>query len=377
MGEKSLSVDAAEADATLGAVDVEAADLNGDGLVKGAAEMRALFGKLDHFDRDGNYGTMRLRDAGGLTRAGEVVEAAERLAESDMPPQSMSRDEFIGSMRGHTVGRFEAAEITGRSMRGVDSNGDGEIAGLGEVDRLFSAVDEADSNGDADSVRTARGRAMTPLGTQIEALMDARRTDTNNAWTPQVSGDVGSAYSDYQDAVDDGLRLSAGTRSKVSTAMDRVRFRWDLIDEVARRADVPPALVAGIWYREDSLMRTDRYLHNGQRLGRTTTMVPRGIYFERDQFVEAAAHALGMKRSTRDALNLSYESKDLAAMAAFTERYNGFGYRRGGRVSPYVAAGTDLYRSGLYVRDGAFDPRAVDRRLGTLPLMQAVLDEQD
>ena len=62
----------------------------------------------------------------------------------------------------------------------------------------------------------------------------------------------------------------------------------------------------------------------------------------------------------------------LAAMAAFSERYNGFGYRASGYASPYVTAGTNLYHRGLYVADGAFDRRAVDQRLGTLPLMQAI-----
>ena len=88
--------------------------------------------------------------------------------------------------------------------------------------------------------------------------------------------------------------------------------------------------MAAIWYREDSQMRTSRYLHNGQPLGRTTTIVPRGIFFRKDQFVDAAVHALGQKNHLRNALGLSYESRDLAAMAAYTEAYNGFGYRMAG-----------------------------------------------
>src|SRR5205085_3470830 len=115
------------------------------------------------------------------------------------------------------------------------------------------------------------------------------------------------------------------------------------------------------------------YLHNGEPLGRPTTLVPKGIYFGKDQFVEAAVHALNQKRDTADKLGLHYGSKDVAAMAAYAERYNGFGYRAKGRDSAYVSAGTDLYHGGMYVRDGVYDSSAVDHRPGVLPIIQAMM----
>jgi len=54
------------------------------------------------------------------------------------------------------------------------------------------------------------------------------------------------------------------------------------------------------------------------------------------------------------------------------EQYNGLGYANGGRPSPYVWAGTDQYVSGKYVRDGVYDPNAIDRQLGCAGLILAM-----
>ncbi|WP_316171260.1 hypothetical protein [Bradyrhizobium sp. SZCCHNRI1058] len=54
------------------------------------------------------------------------------------------------------------------------------------------------------------------------------------------------------------------------------------------------------------------------------------------------------------------------------EQYNGLGYARRGVPSPYIWAGTDQYRSGKYVRDGVYDPDAVDKQLGCAGLLLAM-----
>lgn len=49
--------------------------------------------------------------------------------------------------------------------------------------------------------------------------------------------------------------------------------------------------------------------------------------------------------------------------------YNGLGYANKGLPSPYVWAGTNQYIKGKYVRDGVFDPNAVDAQLGCAGLL--------
>ncbi len=55
------------------------------------------------------------------------------------------------------------------------------------------------------------------------------------------------------------------------------------------------------------------------------------------------------------------------------EEYNGLGYASRGRPSPYIWSGTDQYVSGKYVRDGVYDPNAVDVQLGCAGLLMAMM----
>jgi lysozyme family protein len=55
------------------------------------------------------------------------------------------------------------------------------------------------------------------------------------------------------------------------------------------------------------------------------------------------------------------------------EEYNGLGYAARGRPSPYIWSGTDQYVSGKYVRDGVYDPNAIDSQLGCAGLLMAMM----
>ena len=55
------------------------------------------------------------------------------------------------------------------------------------------------------------------------------------------------------------------------------------------------------------------------------------------------------------------------------ESYNGLGYASKHVPSPYVWAGTDQYSAGKYVRDGVYDPNAVDKQLGCAGLLMAMM----
>ncbi len=56
------------------------------------------------------------------------------------------------------------------------------------------------------------------------------------------------------------------------------------------------------------------------------------------------------------------------------EEYNGLGYASRGRPSPYIWSGTDQYTGGKYVRDGVYDPTAVDSQLGCAGLLMAMME---
>ncbi|RYZ44681.1 MAG: hypothetical protein EOO72_05650, partial [Myxococcaceae bacterium] len=222
--------------------------------------------------------------------------------------------------------------------------------------------------------KTGQG-ASTPTQTSQKPQV-AKQTQTqtsqqkpqvaNQTQTAKPTGKLGTAYADNtKKAANAQLstdpRYAADLKAIANLSPEKRR----LIDEVARKADLPPALVAGIWYREASL-KDGVYLHNGQELGKTTTIVPKGVFFRKDQFVDAAVDALRKHSKDQKALGLNYNSTDMGAIASYAEAYNGFGYRNKGVTTPYAFAGTDQYKGGMYVKDGDFKANVYDKRLGVM-----------
>lgn len=103
-------------------------------------------------------------------------------------------------------------------------------------------------------------------------------------------------------------------------------------------------------------------LHNGEHIigtGKKTRLVPAG----RGPFKtweEAAIDALRLK-----GLHL-IDEWPRERICYESERFNGFGYRNKSLPSPYLWAGSSNYKAGKYVKDGVFDPSAIDKQLGCM-----------
>jgi lysozyme family protein len=136
---------------------------------------------------------------------------------------------------------------------------------------------------------------------------------------------------------------------------------------VSARTGVPWAVIAVIHERECSQDWTGS-LAQGDAWNRVSIHVPagRGPF---GSWEEAAIDAL-VNCAPHTARN-----KDWSVGGALTklEEYNGLGYAARGRPSPYVWSGTDQYTSGKYVRDGVYDPDAVDSQLGCAGLLMAMM----
>lgn len=147
------------------------------------------------------------------------------------------------------------------------------------------------------------------------------------------------------------------------------RVMYELIGEALNNAWWITGL---LHYRESSKLTLDVYLHNGQKLGVYTTIHPKGLFFRKDQFFDAAVDALRKKKI-----------KNIRTPAQFlelAEKYNGLGYRTKigdkGKVeySPYIWAGTNHSdETGKYVADGKYDPKAVDRQIGVAAVLKGIL----
>ena len=136
-------------------------------------------------------------------------------------------------------------------------------------------------------------------------------------------------------------------------------------EEVEKQTGVPAELVAAIHWRESS-GNFKTYLHNGEKLGKVTQLVPKGIYFE--DWTDAAIHAIKTHNPQ------IVDSQNIETWYEFAERYNGLGYRNRGVASPYVWAGTDNYTSGKYVADGKYSKDHVDQQLGVAVMLKALME---
>ncbi|TNE85227.1 MAG: hypothetical protein EP330_26220 [Deltaproteobacteria bacterium] len=188
------------------------------------------------------------------------------------------------------------------------------------------------------------------------------------------SGQLGSVFDSHAQKLP-GMRLSPSgehawsiNHFKKTFAANQGRY-----EAVAAQTGIPARLIAALHFRESS-MRFDTYLHQGDPLGKPAVNHPANIPVFH-VWEDAAVHALTGKSSVRDAVGMDASTTDETAIATFAERYNGLGYHYKNKPSPYVYAGTDVYRGGKYVRDGVYDPNVWDRQPGVMAMLRS-LDEE-
>jgi lysozyme family protein len=136
---------------------------------------------------------------------------------------------------------------------------------------------------------------------------------------------------------------------------------------VSAKTGVPWPFIAVAHERESSQSWNDS-LAQGDPWNKVSVHVPagRGPF---NSWEEAAIDAL-VNCSPHAAQNKDWS---IGGTLTMLEEYNGLGYAARGRPSPYVWSGTDQYVSGKYVRDGVYDPSAVDSQLGCAGLLIAMM----
>jgi lysozyme family protein len=143
-----------------------------------------------------------------------------------------------------------------------------------------------------------------------------------------------------------------------------VKTRYQI---VSTETGVPWTFIAVIHERECSQDWTGS-LAQGDPWNRVSVHVPAGRGPFRS-WEEAAVDAL-VNCAPHAARNKDWS---IGGTLAKLEEYNGLGYAARGKPSPYIWSGTDQYRSGKYVRDGVYDPDAVDSQLGCAGLLMAMM----
>ena len=181
-------------------------------------------------------------------------------------------------------------------------------------------------------------------------------------------------YSAYADAPDQAARWQRATISPRETiALDALVARWQRTESTyqaveAMRANGVPATVAFcLFYREadsdlscspaqgDPLTHRSRNVPAGRIPGKTPPYKWSDAAFDAYYVVDHLDQC---------------DWHDKQAALDKIESFNGFGYRAHGVAAPYLWSGTTVYTRGKYVRDGRFDPLAVDRQLGVAAILK-------
>jgi lysozyme family protein len=136
---------------------------------------------------------------------------------------------------------------------------------------------------------------------------------------------------------------------------------------VSAKTGVPWAAIAVIHERESS-QDWAASLAQGDPWNRVSVHVPAGRGPFRS-WEDAAIDAL-VNCAPYAARNKDWS---IGGILTTLEEYNGLGYAARGVPSPYVWSGTDQYRSGKYIRDGVYDPNAVDSQLGCAGMLLAMM----
>ncbi len=191
-------------------------------------------------------------------------------------------------------------------------------------------------------------------------------SDVSNEITSRDAFQIqNSAYKGQFD-FDFSLNLSSRQQNELELFKKTWTEHESQYREVESKTGLPAELIAAIHWRESG-GNFNTYLHNGDPLGKTTTHVPKGVYFT--DWTTAAIDAIKNYGG-----NLSNVNKnDISTWYDYAERYNGLGYRNKGVPSPYVWAGTSNYKCGKYVADGKYDANYVDQQLGVAVMLQALI----
>lgn len=169
------------------------------------------------------------------------------------------------------------------------------------------------------------------------------------------------------------MRIRSERLSEVNAIADRLIGLKPRYQQVASITRVPWFIIAVLHQREASA-NFSGVLHNGERIigtSKLTSLIPKG----RGPFST-------WEESAVDALTMPPHSLHLVGSwtierASFEiERYNGFGYRNHHPEvkSPYLWSFSNNHERGKYVADGHFDPNAVDKQCGTMPILKLMME---
>jgi uncharacterized protein (TIGR02594 family) len=142
-------------------------------------------------------------------------------------------------------------------------------------------------------------------------------------------------------------------------------------ETVGKPLGIPWHVVAVIHNMECSC-NFNAHLHNGDPLTGYTVHVPAGRPV-------TGSPPFSWEASATDALTYKkfniWSDWSIPGILYQLERYNGWGYRKRGAVSPYLWSFSNIYTKGKFVEDHVFDPEAISKQVGTAVILTRMLEK--
>ncbi|MBQ6510835.1 hypothetical protein IJI94_02600 [Candidatus Saccharibacteria bacterium] len=209
---------------------------------------------------------------------------------------------------------------------------------------------------------------------------DEKKTEDSKVTAKESTPKAEAAKENQEDSIEMDMDVELDLTDSMEKQLQEVKKIYDehleTYKNIAERVErdiglkIPPEMICAIHYRESSCDFTT-YLHNGEKLGKPTTLVPAGINF--NSFTAAAVDAIEREikqfNYNTNRFHLKNDLTTLSSIAMFTETFNGTGARDyHDSYSSYVYTGTNKYRGGMYTADSKWSDSATDKRPGTIPI---------
>ncbi len=140
---------------------------------------------------------------------------------------------------------------------------------------------------------------------------------------------------------------------------------------VSTSTGVPWYFIAAVHLRESTFKIA--HLHNGDPLKARTVHVPAGRPKSPEPpytFAQSAEDALRLKNLHQ------WQDWSLSGTLYQLERYNGLGYRKRGKPSPYLWSFSHHYQHGKFIADGKYSDATVDAQCGTATFLRRLVEQQ-
>ncbi len=268
---------------------------------------------------------------------------------------------------------YEKGRMVRQKGNNLEPKYDEACKALAEIEKKYENDADIQPLKEAyEQAKEALEAKKTELTSTIQKDIDTKRGELDELNTKLTEAQNTNSKKKYSPNQEFDFDFEEKMSSEQEYAMDLFKEKYaenkDKYLEVAKATGMPPELIAAIHWREAG-GNFEKYLHNGDPLGKPTTHVPKGIYFE--DWTSAAIDAISSEMPKME--KSEFADGSLEYYLDFAERYNGLGYRDMGKPSPYVWAGTDNYSGGKYVEDGRYDPNHIDQQLGVALMLKALM----